>query len=138
MTYENIELVDGDWTLQQLPIDRDVLARYASASGDRNPLHLDTDAARAAGEEDVIAHGMLSMAYIGRLLTEAFPHADLVDWKLRFVAKTPLGAQPVAYARVTADSDDGFGVEIRTELRDGTTTSRGDARFSFKRLGDEK
>ncbi|MET8505512.1 MaoC/PaaZ C-terminal domain-containing protein [Streptomyces sp. NPDC004787] len=38
------------------------LRRYAAASGDHNPIHLDDAAARAAGFPSVIAHGMLSMA----------------------------------------------------------------------------
>ncbi|MFE5699599.1 MaoC/PaaZ C-terminal domain-containing protein [Rhodococcus koreensis] len=137
MTRDNPKLVAGSWTLQLPPVDREVLVRYASASGDRNPLHLDTAAARAAGEDDVIAHGMLSMAYLGRLLTEAFPHAELAEWQLRFVAKTPLGAKPTAHAQVSAERYDGFDVEIRTELQDGTITGRGGARFSFNRHGDE-
>ena len=40
------------------PITRTALALYAGGSGDHNPLHVDIDYARAAGMEDVFAHGM--------------------------------------------------------------------------------
>jgi acyl dehydratase len=43
---------------------------YADASGDHNPIHVNPEAARAVGLEGTIAHGMLSMAFIGQLLTD--------------------------------------------------------------------
>ena len=50
--------------LELAPITRLDLALYAGASGDHNPVHVDIDFARAAGLDDVFAHGMLSMAYL--------------------------------------------------------------------------
>lgn len=43
---------------------------YADVSGDHNPIHLDPAAARAVGLEGTIAHGMLSMAFAGQLITD--------------------------------------------------------------------
>ena len=54
------------------PISRTILALYAGASGDHNPLHIDTDYANEIGLPDVIAHGMLIMGYLGRVLTNNF------------------------------------------------------------------
>ena len=48
------------------PVSRTNLALYACASGDHNPLHIDTDYANEIGLPDVIAHGMLIMGYLGR------------------------------------------------------------------------
>ena len=73
------------------PITRLNLALYCGASGDHNPLHVDIDAARAAGMSDVIAHGMLSMAYLGRLLTENFDPIAIKTFEVRFVAMTHVG-----------------------------------------------
>jgi len=56
------------------PIAREDLRRYAEASGDLNPLHLDPEFARQAGFDDVIVHGMLGMALLGRLITEPWAH----------------------------------------------------------------
>jgi acyl dehydratase len=43
---------------------------YAEVSGDHNPIHVDPAAARAVGLDGTIAHGMLSMAFLGQLLTD--------------------------------------------------------------------
>lgn len=43
-------------------VDDDQTRRYADASGDHNPIHLDPDTARMAGLPDVILHGMCTMA----------------------------------------------------------------------------
>lgn len=43
-------------------VDEDQTRRYADASGDHNPIHLDRDTARMAGLPDVILHGMCTMA----------------------------------------------------------------------------
>lgn len=73
------------------PITRTTLALYAGASGDHNPIHIDTDMARDSGFPDVFAHGMLVMAYLGRALTDAIPQHTLRSFKTRFVAITQLG-----------------------------------------------
>lgn len=70
--------------LQLPPISRTVLALFAGASGDHNPIHLDVDAARGSGVPDVFAQGMLGMAWVGRLLTQWRPQAGLRHFGVRF------------------------------------------------------
>ena len=67
---ENIPIDTVIPPLELPPISRTTLALYAGASGDHNPIHIDLDFARSAGLEDVFVHGMLSMAYLGRMLTK--------------------------------------------------------------------
>lgn len=43
---------------------------YADVSGDHNPIHIDPDAARTVGLDGTIAHGMLSMAFLGQMLSD--------------------------------------------------------------------
>jgi acyl dehydratase len=43
-------------------VDDDQTYRYADASGDHNPIHVDPDTARAAGLPGIILHGMCTMA----------------------------------------------------------------------------
>lgn len=50
-------------------ITREQLAAYAEASGDHNPIHLNDDFARMAGLDGVIAHGMLSMGFLGQFVS---------------------------------------------------------------------
>ena len=85
---ETIEVGDVIPPLELPPISRSTLALYAGASGDHNPIHIDLDFAKAAGMPDVFAHGMLSMAYLGRMLTNWQPQARLRRFGNRFAAIT--------------------------------------------------
>ena len=53
----------------QVHLTRAGLVRYAGASGDFNPIHWSDRVATGAGLPGVIAHGMLTMATAGRLVT---------------------------------------------------------------------
>ena len=68
------------------PITRHRLALYCGASGDHNPIHVDLDFAKAAGFEDVFAHGMLVMAYLGQALTDAVAPSAIRSFSTRFSA----------------------------------------------------
>lgn len=83
-------------------ISREMLAQYAEASGDLNPLHLDPAFARKAGFADVIAHGMLGMALLGRLLSAHFPARRLSQFSARFVGTVPVGETLQCRARLEA------------------------------------
>ena len=71
-------------------ISRTTLALYAGASVDHNPIHIDSDFAKKAGMSDVFAHGMLSMAYLGRMLTNWKPQSQLRKFSNRFATITQL------------------------------------------------
>lgn len=71
-------------TLTLPPISRYTLALFAGASGDHNPIHIDSDFAQQAGMPDVFVHGMLSMAYLGRMLTNWLPQARLKKFSNKF------------------------------------------------------
>lgn len=114
-------------TLRIEPISRATLALFAGASGDHMPIHIDSDAAKKFGYDDVFAHGMLSMAYLGRLLTNWVPQDKIKTYRVRFTAVTPLHAEPTCTGRVIAIDDDVATVELTVTLADGTVTLRGDA-----------
>ncbi len=76
--------------LELPPITRTTLALFAGASGDHNPIHIDSDFAKKAGMPDVFAHGMLSMAYLGRMLTNWQPQSRLKKFSNRFASITHL------------------------------------------------
>ncbi|MEP5567420.1 MAG: MaoC family dehydratase [Halioglobus sp.] len=86
----DISVGDKIPALELPPITRTTLALYAGASGDHNPAHIDIDFAKKAGMPDVFAHGMLSMAYLGRMLTNWQPQAKLRRFSNRFAAITHL------------------------------------------------
>lgn len=75
------------------PISRANLALYAGASGDHNPLHIDTDYAKRVGFKDVIAHGMLIMGYLGRVLTNNTNQSQILEYDVQFISITNIGDQ---------------------------------------------
>jgi acyl dehydratase len=74
------------------PISRATLALFAGASHDHVLLHIDSDYVKAAGIDDVFAHGMLSMAYLAQALRSWAPQDRIRRWNTRFTAITPLYA----------------------------------------------
>jgi len=63
--------VGFELTLKKPPITRLLIAKFAGASGDFNPSHVDEDIARdAGGMGGVFAHGMIGMGFIGQMLTD--------------------------------------------------------------------
>jgi acyl dehydratase len=86
--YADVNIGDELTVFTTPPITRTMLALYAGASGDHNPMHIDLDFARQAGLDDVFAHGMLVMAQMGRALTNWAPQTALRQFGVRFVAIT--------------------------------------------------
>lgn len=91
ITFDSVKVGDEIPALELPPISRTTLALFAGASGDHNPIHIDLDFARSAGMKDVFAQGMLSMAYLSRVLTRWVPQRQLLSYGVRFAAITQLG-----------------------------------------------
>jgi len=93
MTFNPQETAIGDAMpmLELAPVSRTTLALFAGASGDHNPIHIDLDFAQKAGMKDVFAHGLLSMAYLARALTQWVPQQRIMSYGVRFAAITHLG-----------------------------------------------
>lgn len=68
-SYDEVQVGDVLPTAE-FPITRASLVRYAGASGDFNVIHYSGRIATAVGLPDVIAHGMLTMAEAGRVVTD--------------------------------------------------------------------
>ena len=67
--YDEVE-VGTELPTQSFPIQRANLVQYAGASGDFNVIHWNERVAKAVGLPNVIAHGMLTMATAGRVVTD--------------------------------------------------------------------
>ncbi len=124
---------DGDVVAEAQigPLTREQLHAYAQASGDLNPLHLDPAFAKKAGFEDVIVHGMLGMAVLGRLLTGPLGQYPLKTFDARFGAIIPVGR--VLTCRATLASRQGDTVTLRLEALDaaGKATISGSAQLAL-------
>ena len=67
-------------------IDRALLVAYANASGDQNPIHQNEEFALSVGLPNVIAHGMLTMALVGKYVSDwAGGSASVKEFGARFV-----------------------------------------------------
>src|SRR5712692_6076312 len=94
------------------PIMQEQLYRYADASGDHNPIHLDEEAAHRVGLDGVIAHGMLSMAFLGQFVSQHIadiPGAYVEQLKVRFANMVHLSDTITCHGivRGRTNADDG-------------------------------
>jgi acyl dehydratase len=89
--YDDVRVGEALPELELPPLAAADLARYAAASGDHNPLHVDDAHARAAGLDGVIAHGMLVMGQLGRVAVALAGPAGLRSLTTRFRDKTRPG-----------------------------------------------
>jgi acyl dehydratase len=66
-------------------LDRALLKQYADASGDQNPIHQNEEFALSVGLPNVIAHGMLTMALVGKYVSDfAGGSANVLEYGARF------------------------------------------------------
>jgi|TARA_B110000495_G_scaffold192681_1_gene197122 acyl dehydratase len=84
----NVRIGDEIPSLTLKPISRSMLALYASASGDHNPIHIDIDFAKKNGLSDIIAHGMLVMSFLAQAITNIFPQNSIKKFDAKFIAVT--------------------------------------------------
>ena len=109
----------------ELRVTRAGLVRYAGASGDFNPIHWNDRVATGVGLPGVIAHGMLTMALAGRLVTQwAGDPSAVRSFGVRFT-------RPV----IVPDDDEGALVELSgkvTDVTDGIAKVAVTARFDGK------
>jgi acyl dehydratase len=67
-------------------IDRALLKAYADASGDQNPIHQNEKFAVSVGLPNVIAHGMLTMALVGKYISDwSGGAAQVHEYSARFI-----------------------------------------------------
>ena len=67
-------------------LDRALLKQYADASGDQNPIHQNQEFALSVGLPNVIAHGMLTMALVGKYVSDfAGGSANVLEYSARFI-----------------------------------------------------
>jgi acyl dehydratase len=86
------------------PIQQIQLTRYAGASGDFNPIHQDDEFAKAAGMGGVFAHGMLSMGFVGQVVTDWAGPAAVRKLSVRFAGLVRLKDTITCRGRVLGKS----------------------------------
>ena len=119
-TYDSLKVGDEIPAMISPPVSRHTLALYCGASGDHNPIHVDIDFAKSSGLDDVIAHGMLSAGYLGRMLTNWVPQSAIRNWKNRFTAMTLIGESVTCSGKIVEKFEKDGEKFIRLELQTNT------------------
>ena len=127
-TFDQVKVGDELPALKLPRITRTTLALFAGASGDHNPVHIDLDFAKAAGMQDVFAHGMLPMAYLGRFLTNWAPQTQLRHYAVRFSAITPIGAKLTCGGKVVEKLERNGERVVKLEI--GVVDDKGELKLS--------
>jgi acyl dehydratase len=100
------------------PITREDIERYASASGDFNPVHTDEEYARRTGAPGVFAMGMLPAGYLATAASKWFGGPQhLARFKIRFTTRVWPGDEIVCSARVMAKNEDVVTVSLEAKRR---------------------
>jgi acyl dehydratase len=116
---------------ESAPVTTMQLVRYAGASDDYNRIHYDLPYAEGAGLGGIIAHGMLTMGFMARALTDGIgPGGRVKTIAARFVAPVRPGDVVRLECRVRERQAAGTGCQIDCELValvGAKTVARGEA-----------
>ena len=128
MALKASELKVGDSHTERVVdnLTRTQIVQYAGASGDYNPIHTDeVYTTKVAGYPSVFAHGMLTMALTGKMLTNYVGDGRLTRFGVRFTNQVWPGDTLDAKATVTAIKDGLAELEVVTTNQDGKEVVRG-------------
>ena len=117
VSYDSLSVGDEISAVNKPAISRHTLALYCGGSGDHNPIHVDSDFAKAAGMPDVFAHGMLSMAYLGQALTGWVPQSALRSYGVRFASITWVGNELTCGGTGTEKFEEDGEKRVRLEVK---------------------
>jgi len=114
------EAVGKSYPSFEYEVGKEKIAEYARAVGETNPLHLDPEAARAAGHRDVVAPPMFATVYVSPAIGPAFVDPEVgIDF-----ARMVHGAQEFAWGPLVVAGD-----EITTVVEVADVSRRGGMEF---------
>ncbi len=110
-------------------VTQETIGRYAVASGDLNPLHIDPAFAAATQFGGPIAHGMLILAFVSEMMTASFGEAWLTSGRLKVRFKGPArpGDTVSTSGRVVRQEDGRTVCEVECRNQAGEVLISGDA-----------
>ena len=129
--FDQVKVGDEITPIVLPPISRHQLALYCGGSGDHNPIHVDIDFAKKFGFKDDFAHGMLSMAFLGRIVTSWVPQKQVRGLGTRFTSITWVGDVITVSGKVTgkreANGEKLVDLEVKCTNQNGQSTLEGNA-----------
>jgi acyl dehydratase len=99
--FENVRVGDEIPAMAKAPVDRVQLARYAGATGDFHPLHVDEAYARSLGMPSVYAPSPLGQGFLGQLITDWARGAQIKKFSTKFIRLIWPGDTLVCKGRVS-------------------------------------
>jgi len=101
---------------------------FAAASGDINPIHLSDDAARQAGLDGAVVHGMFITARFEAYLL-GVPDTQITELQTRFVRPLPVGETLIVSARLLSATGTALHLRLLAKSAGGTLFAAGEARL---------
>lgn len=119
-------------------VTREDVDRFADVTGDRNPIHVDEDFARAGRFGKTIAHGMFGAGLISAVLGTKLPGPGnmYMEQTLRFLKPVFIGDTITAAVEITELVPEKYRVRLSTTCtnQDGVVVIEGEALLYFKVL----
>lgn len=140
--FESIRVGDELPALAKAPVDRVQLSRYAGASGDYNPVHVDEVYAKSVGMPSVYAPGMLVMGMLGQLISDWARGGQMRRYNVRFIKMVWPGDTVVCKGRVSDRHGSGgryfVEIDLWAENQRGELVMKGSSQIQlFYSLEDE-
>ncbi len=99
----------------EIEVGKHATYRYAGASGDFNPIHLDNDFAKEVGLPGIILHGLCTMAYVSRAVLKDKDPAKLKKIRVRFKMPVRPKDKLVVKGKVTGIENNLTGIDLLVE-----------------------
>jgi acyl dehydratase len=142
--YEDVKVGDKGVT-PKVTVSKEMILAYADLTGDRTPVHVDEEYARASHFGGIVAHGLLGLSLADGLKTQAdlrFPPGASLGWTWDFLLPIKVGDTlhvefTIGSMRTTKKPDWGI-VVLASELIDqhGQVVQKGEHKLMIKRRPD--
>jgi acyl dehydratase len=135
VSFDKLKVGDSLPPLTKGPLTKEWIKKYADASGDHNPIHIDDKYATAFGLPGVIAHGMLNMGFVAQHVANwAGLDGSLKRIKVRFGAIVKPGDTVTCKGKIkdkTEGSKKTVSLELWAENQKGEQVITGEAEVLF-------
>jgi acyl dehydratase len=110
------------------PITPETVAQFSMVQRDFNPIHVSAAAARAAGFDGPIVHGVFIMGQFERLI-RSWQAIEILYLQGRFLRPVSVGAALVLSGRVLQTAGDELHMRLLAKNDQGTLVATGEARL---------
>lgn len=128
-TLASLQVGESVQEIQLDPVSRIDLIKYASASGDFNPIHTIDEEAKKAGLPGIIAHGMWTMGNLAKLFTAYYEEGFVQDYSIRFKGMVFLNDAITLRAALTEKQDRTLRFKVEAVNQHGNEVLKGEVLY---------